>query len=72
MTQKINIDDKEYDLSELSESTRAQIESLEFVDEKLTELRNMHALLQRAKNSYLESLKKEVISNKAGFLLDDD
>ncbi len=72
MVERIRLNDKEYDLNELSESSRSQIASLAFVDEKLNELNNMHALLQRAKNSYVESLKKEVISNKAGFLLEDD
>lgn len=72
MAQKFKLDEKEYDVSELNENSRAQLTSLTFVDEKLRELKNMHALLQRAKNSYVESLKKEVISDKAGFLLDDD
>lgn len=72
MAQKFKLDENEYDVSELNENSRAQLTSLTFVDEKLRELKNMHALLQRAKNSYVESLKKEVISDKAGFLLDDD
>jgi len=72
MAQKFKLDEKEYDVSELNENSRAQLTSLTFVDEKLRELKNMHALLQRAKNSYVETLKKEVISDKAGFLLDDD
>jgi hypothetical protein len=29
-------------------------------------------LLQCAKNSYVESLKKEMISSKSGFMLDED
>ena len=72
MAQKFKLDEKEYDVSELNENSRAQLTALAFVDEKLRELKNMHALLQRAKNSYVESLKQEVISDKAGFLLDDD
>jgi len=31
----------------------------------------MLALLQRAKNSYMDSLTKEMLSDKAGFLFDD-
>ena len=72
MTQKLKLDDKEYDINELSEGARAQLTSLQFVDEKLMELKNMQALLQRAKNSYVEGLKKEMISGKAGFLFGDD
>ena len=72
MAQKLKLDDKEYDVGELSEGARAQLASLQFVDEKLKELNNMQALLQRAKNSYVDGLKKEMISNKAGFLLEGD
>jgi hypothetical protein len=32
----------------------------------------MQALLTRAKNSYMESIKKEILSEKAGFLLSED
>ena len=72
MAQKLKLDDKEYDVSELSEGARAQLASLQFVDEHLKEMKNMQALLQRAKNSYVESLKKEMISGKAGLLFGDD
>jgi len=72
VAQKLKLDDKEYDVSDLSENARAQLTSLQFVDEKLKELTNMQALLQRAKNSYVEGLKKEMISNKAGLLFGDD
>ena len=72
MAQKLKLDDKEYDVSDLSENARAQLTSLQFADEKLKELTNMQALLQRAKNSYVEGLKKEMISSKAGLLFDGD
>lgn len=72
MARKLKLDDKEYDVSDLSENARAQLTSLQFADEKLKELKNMQALLQRAKNSYVEGLKKEMISNKAGLLFGED
>ena len=65
------LNEKEYSIADLSENARAQYESLVFVDTQLKELRNMQALLQRSKNSYLEDLKKEMLSSKAGFLLDE-
>ena len=37
------LDEREYDLSELNDNFRAQFASLTFVDEKLRELKNMHA-----------------------------
>jgi hypothetical protein len=72
MATKVKFDDKEYDVSDLSENARGQLGSLTFVDEKLKELNNMHALLTRAKNSYVKDLRRELISDKAGLLLDDD
>ena len=71
MAQKIKIDDKEYDVDNLSEKGRATLMSLQFATQRFQELNNMQALLVRAKNSYLESLKKEMLSSKAGYFLDD-
>ena len=72
MAQKIRIDEVDYDLDGLSEVARADVQALEFITKRIQELTNMRALLQRARNSYLESLKKEMISDKAGLLLEDD
>ena len=71
MAQKINIDNKEYDLTNLSDQGKANLLSLQFTNERLQELNNMQALLQRAKNSYISSLKKEIISQKAGYIIDE-
>ena len=71
MAQKIKLGDKEYDAANLSEQGKAVLNLLQFSTQKLQELNNMQALLQRAKNSYIESLKKEILSQKAGYLLDD-
>jgi len=71
MSQKIKLGDKEYDLSDLSDKGKATLASLQFATLRIKELNNMQALLVRAKNSYVESLKKEMISSKAGYLLED-
>lgn len=71
MAQKIKLGDKEYDAANLSEQGKAVLNLLQFSTQKLQELNNMQALLQRAKNSYIESLKQEILSQKAGYLLDD-
>lgn len=71
MAQKIKLGDKEYDAANLSEQGKAVLNLLQFSTQKLQELNNMQALLQRAKNSYMESLKQEILSQKAGYLLDD-
>ena len=71
MAQKIKLGDNEYDAANLSDQGRAVLNLFQFSTQKLQELNNMQALLQRAKNSYIESLKQEILSQKAGYLLDD-
>ena len=72
MSQKIQLEDKEYEIEYLSDQAKATLASLRFATIRLQDLINMKALLQRAKNSYAESLKQEVLSSKAGFLIKED
>ena len=72
MSQKIKLGDKEYDVDRLSENGRALLELFKFASSRAQELSNLQAVLQRAQNSYLKSLKKEVISNKAGILFEEE
>ncbi len=72
MTDKISIDDVEYEVSDFSVSAKKTLEAIKFVSEKKLELKNMRIVLQRAKNSYVDGLKKEMLSKKAGILLGDD
>ena len=70
MGKKITIDENTYDLDDVSENARAQLASLQFTMNKLSELNNMQALLTRAKNSYMESVKQEILAQKAGIVFD--
>ena len=72
MSQKIKIDDQEYDLDQLTDKAKSTIKALKFVTERIKELDNMRILLRRAKNSYVSGIKKEMISNKAGLFLEDE
>ena len=72
MPKKIKIDDQEYDFDSLSDEKKLIVATLDFIDNRTQELVNIQALLQRAKNSYIESLKKEMLADKAGFLFGDD
>ena len=72
MGQKIKIDDTEYDVDKISDEARKHLIALQFTTSKLQDLKNMQALLTRAKNSYMETIKKEILSEKAGFLFNDD
>ena len=60
MAQKINIDNREYDLTDLSDQGKeGNLLSLQFTNEGCKKLSNMQALLQRAKNSPVNGLKKK-------------
>ena len=72
MAQKIKLDDKEYEVESLTDEARAKLSLIQFATKREQELTNMQALLQRAKNSYIDSLKQEMLSKKAGFLFDED
>ena len=72
MGQKIKINDKEYDVENLSDQSKATLVLLQFSTMRMQELNNMKALLQRSKNSYLESLKQEMLSSKSGLLFAND
>lgn len=72
MTDKVTIDGKEYSIENLGEESMAKLNSLQFAAQREAELSNIMNLFQRAKNSYVDSLKKEMLSNKTGLLFGDD
>ena len=72
MTQKIKLDGNEYDIKDLSDKAKSTVGLMQFATIRIEELNNISALLQRAKKSYIDSLKKEIISNKTGFEFGED
>ena len=66
MTGTVRIDGEDYDLSSLTEEARAQFESIKFADARIAELKNMQALLTRAKKSYIDGLEREIIKARTG------
>ena len=72
MTQTINIGDKEYEIARISDNAKATLASLQFANQHISELQNMSAILQRAKNSYMDGIKKEILAHKAGVLLNSE
>lgn len=60
------LDGVQYPLSDLSDTARQLIVSIKDVDSKLREATNLAAIFTRAKNSYVQGLKDEIIKNKAG------
>lgn len=53
----IQIDDHTYDLDALSADARAQLASIQFVDQELARLQAQAAALQTARNAYVQALK---------------
>ena len=70
----ITIDGKEYDIDELSEEAKAQVASLNYVDQELSRLTANVAALQTARNTYGRALNEilgvdteaEVVTEKGG------
>ena len=67
MAQKINIDDREYDIDNLSDNARKFFEQLRNLDIVINEKNNLSAVLVKAKKAYIAELKSEMLSQKAGF-----
>ena len=67
MAQKINIDNREYDIESMSETAKKVVEQLHGLDMVINEKNNMSALLAKAKKAYIADLKSEMLSKKAGF-----
>lgn len=53
----ITIDNKSYDLDQLSNEAKAQLSSLQFVDAELARLQAQAAALQTARNAYARALQ---------------
>ena len=60
----IKIDDKEYDITTLSDEARAQLGSLQFVDAELKRLQAQAAALQTARMAYANALKASLPETK--------
>ena len=67
----IRLDDIEYDVKNLSGQATAALARLQFTAIRMQELNKMLALYICAKNSYIKDLKREMLSNKAGFQFGD-
>jgi hypothetical protein len=72
MSKRIKLGEDEYEVDNLSDQARKTLGSLEFTTSQIKELTNLQVLLRRAKNSYVDSLKQEMLSKKAGLLFGDD
>jgi hypothetical protein len=53
----VNIDGQSYELSSLSDEAKAQLMSLQFVEQEISRLQLQLAALQTARNAYASALK---------------
>ena len=72
MAKMIKLDDTEYEVENLSDTAKATLAQLEFATQRLSDLKNMGKLLQRARKSYISTLKNEMLAEKAGLLFGED
>lgn len=61
----IKIDDKEYDLDQLSEEAKNQLTSIQFVDAELQRLGAQTAVLRTARIAYSKVLNDELAAKQA-------
>ena len=56
----VTIDGTEYELDQLNDNARAQLQSIQLVDQKLAELQSQAAVYQTARGAYAAALKGEL------------
>lgn len=56
----ITIDNKQYELDKLTEAAKSQLDSLKFVEERITQLQNEWAVSDTARIGYSKALEKEL------------
>lgn len=56
----ITIDNKQYELAKLTEAAKSQLDSLKFVEERITQLQNEWAVSDTARIGYSKALEKEL------------
>jgi len=55
---KVTIDNKEYELEDLSKDAKSQLDSIVLCDRKLAELQSEAAIIQTARNAYVSALQE--------------
>jgi hypothetical protein len=58
------INDKEYNIADLSEGAKSQIVNLRVVDQEIASLKQQLAIMQTARNAYGSALNTEIAEKK--------
>jgi hypothetical protein len=69
---QIKFGDKEYNVADISDEANGVFELLQFATLRIQDLKNMEALLTRAKLGYTEILQQELLSDRSGFMFDEE
>ena len=72
MGEKFELENKEYDLENISDTAKALVESLKFANSHIEEQVRLLENLKIVRKVFTENLKKEMLSNKAGLLFEDN
>jgi hypothetical protein len=68
--QSFSLNGEQYSVAQLNEDGIQVLDALIFIELQLVELKNQKALLNKAKNSYIQDLSMEVVNQKSGLSLD--
>jgi hypothetical protein len=66
MVNKLVLDNVEYVLDDQNQSVKSLVLNLDNTDKEIQEKTNLYAVFTRAKNSYVQELKREMIAGKSG------
>ena len=66
MVNKLVLDNVEYVLNDQNQSVKSLVLNLNNTDKEIQEKTNLYAVFTRAKNSYVQELKREMIAGKSG------
>ena len=66
MVKTLQIDNKDFDVSKLSDAGRKILSNYMYVVKQLQAAENMHAVLIKARNAYMADIKNEMIQGKSG------
>jgi len=57
---KLKIDDREYNISDLSDNAKGQLQGLQVAEAEIKRLNIQLALIQTARNAYMHALQEEL------------
>jgi hypothetical protein len=66
MSGRLRLDGVDLDPSSLTDKGRAHLTMIRFADQRIAELKNMQALLIRARRSYIDGIEREIVNARTG------